>query len=103
MKTLLAILISISFAFNAQASFNSDSELTAKMSSMLDEADKMKSSDLGFKKLVTINVLESLASSNIEDPELIKRVTDNVENLEQAFSNGQRAMVRRSLLKLSRR
>jgi len=103
MKTLLAVLITMSFAFSAHASLRSDSDHTEKMVSMLNEADSMSNSNLGFRKIVVMNVLESLANSNIDDPELIKRVTDNVETLDHAFSNGQRAMVRRSLLKLSKR
>lgn len=103
MKTLLALLITMSFAFNSQAFAQSESELTAKMSSMLDEADKMGGSDFRFKQLITINVLETLAKSNIDDPELIERVINNVETLKSTFSNAQMRMVEASRRELNKR
>jgi len=103
MKTLLALLITMSFAFNAQAYSKDDTVRIERISFMLDEASKMNNADLGFKIIVTINALESIANTNIRDPELIKRITDNVETLDQSFSNSQRASVKRNLYRLSNR
>jgi|GEM_PF-3545699 len=104
MKTLLAILITFSFTFATQAFAQSDAELSAKIYSYMDDADQLeKISELGFKKLIVINALESLANSNIDDPRLIKIVTDKVITLEQALTVSQRGLVKVSLDKLKNR
>lgn len=104
MKTLLTLLITFSFTFGTQAFAQSDQELLAKISSFMDDVDQLdKVSDLGFKKIIVVNALESLANSNIDDPKLIKRVTDHVITLEQALTISQRGLVKRSLAKLQNR
>jgi len=104
MKTLLAFMITFSFAFGTQAFAQSDAELATKIYSFMDDADQLeKVSELGFKKLIVINALESLANSSIDDPKLIKIVTDKVITLEQALTVSQRGLVKSSLDKLKNR
>lgn len=104
MKTLLALLITFSFALGTQAYAQSDEALSEKIYSYMEDADQLdKVSELGFKKLIVINALESLANSNIDDPKLIKIVTDKVITLEQALTLSQQRLVKNSLEKLQNR
>ena len=62
MKTLLAVLLTMTFALSTQSFAQSQDDLKAKISDLLDDAESLPGAELAFKKIITVNALSSLAN-----------------------------------------
>jgi hypothetical protein len=99
MKTLIAFIMVLSFGFGAQAQLDDDS-LKARSVVMLDDLDNNTNIDLKIKKLIVLNVLESVSKSSISDKELIERIEFKVAELKESYSKTEEKEVNASLTKL---
>jgi len=99
MKTLIALIMVLSFSFGAYAQLD-DESLKARSVVMLNDLDSNSNVDLKIKKLIVLNVLESVSNSSISDKELIERIEFKVAELKDSYSKTEEKEVNASLTKL---
>ena len=61
----------------------------------------MPVAQLKTQKLIVLNSLSSIATSGIRDKELIKRLTDQIETLEQSFTEKENRSIAADLEKIA--
>lgn len=90
--------MAFSFSFSAQASLT-DGTLESRIETMLDYADTMEKGSAS-KVSTYLIAVETLADNNIQDPELIKRVTLELDKVKETYSPKDRKLFDKSLKKI---